>query len=117
MKLMACYMGLLYVLTRTVPGYRFKGPPLRDGRQITFYINALPILVITVILFCCAASMGIIAWTVCYDHFWGLLGVCQSISVVTSTYLLLRGRMKKLGTLSMVNDFIMGQELVIAHFS
>jgi hypothetical protein len=107
------YFAWLYALTWIVPGYDFTGPPIRDGRVLTFHCNGLPILALTIVAYVLLASQGVISWSLAYDHFWPLFSWANIIAVATSAFLFIRGRFKGMGSgLGLWEDFVMGQELV-----
>lgn len=113
LKIIGAYFLWLYVLTFIMPGYNFQGPPLRDGRILTFYCNGLPIMGATVALYAGLAWNGTIAWTLAYDHYKGLLIWANIITVLTTLYLFIRGRARGLQSgHGFWEDFVMGQELV-----
>jgi delta14-sterol reductase len=112
-KIISLYFLVIYLLSFVIPGYYFQGPPLRDGRTLSFYCNGFPIAILMIILYCGLFYNGIISATLAYDHYYGLFVWANVIAIVTSLYLLIRGtRAGFSDKKSTLNDFIMGLELV-----
>jgi delta14-sterol reductase len=111
--ILCAYFSVIYLLTFIAPGYSFQGPPIRDGRVLTYPINGLSVLVGTLGVYFTLGKLGVMSWSIAYDHYAGLLVWCNIIAASLSLYLFLRGRIKGLASGKGVwEDFVMGQELV-----
>ena len=108
--MIAVFIGALFLGSILVPGRRIKGPDL-GGKSITYKINGLALLLLTVIAAGIAQVSGAFSLSLLYTHFFALFVVANVFAFAFSGWLYWRGARKSSGSPGFLQGFFFGAEL------
>ncbi len=108
--MIAVFVGALFLGSRFLPGRRIKGPDL-GGESITYKLNGLALLLLTVLAAGIAQVSGAFSLSLLYTHFLALFVVANVFAFAFSGWLYWRGARKPGESRGFWRAYFFGAEL------